>query len=102
MTEIFSQTELQNLVGAGLIKKHGGSGAYILTGKGNKLLDDAFVSDILPYIQRSYRDADIQRRLNIARLLLTFYRSGADVFTTGIDALGQGPGIFLPSNSLGR
>ena len=102
MTEIFSQTELQNLVGAGLIKKHGGSGAYILTGKGNKLLDDAFVSDILPYIQRSYRDADIQRRLNIASLLLTFYRSGADVFTTGIDALGQGPGIFLPSNTRGR
>ena len=31
MADIFSHTELQNLVGAGLIKKHGGSGAYILT-----------------------------------------------------------------------
>ena len=47
---------------------------------------------------RPYQEARRERRL----YLLTFYRSGADVFTTGIDALGQGPGIFLPSNTRGR
>lgn len=102
LADIFSPAELWNLAGAGLIKKHTGSGAYILTGKGNQLLDEAFDSGILPYTQKSYRNTDIQRRLYIAQLTLTAYRSGADVFTTGIEDLVQAPAIFLPSNSRGR
>ncbi len=99
---VFSKAEIANLTGAGFIKKHPGSGSYILAQKGCRLLDGTFKGDILPQMQRAYRETDIQRRLYIARLVLTAYRAGVHVFTTGIDELGDPPALFLPSNSRGR
>lgn len=102
LLEVFSETEFQNLEIVGLIKKHRGSGAYILTGKGSQLLDLHCGNQVLPEIQRSYRDADIQRRLYISRLMLTAYQAGVEVFTTAIDDLRKNPSMFLPSNNRGR
>ena len=102
LKETFSQTELANLASAGLIKKHTGSGACILTEKGHRLLDDALESDVLPQMQKSYRETDIQRRLYIAQMTLTAYRAGLNVFTTELGDLLEGPALFLPSNSRGR
>lgn len=98
----FSKTEIANLTGAGFIKKHQGSGAYVLTGRGGCLLDRAFAGEALPQMQRAYREADIQRRLHIAGLVLTAYRAGVDVFTSDIGGLSKSPALFLPSNSRGR
>lgn len=53
-------------------------------------------------MQRAYREADIQRRLHIAGLVLTAYRAGVDVFTSDIGGLSKSPALFLPSNSRGR
>ena len=53
-------------------------------------------------MQRAYREADVQRRLRIARLTLTAFRAGVHVFTTDIEDLCQEPALFLTSNSRGR
>ena len=53
-------------------------------------------------MQRAYRETDIQRRLYIARIAVTAFRAGINVFTTGIEELHQEPALFLPSNSRGR
>ncbi len=98
----FTRAEIANLAGAGYLKKHIKSGAYVLTVKGGRLLGDAFAGDTLPQVQRAYREADIQRRLYIARLAVTAFRAGVHVFTAGIDELKKEPSLFLPSNSRGR
>lgn len=99
---IFSRVEISNLTAANFIKRHPGSGTYILTQKGARLLDGVFKGGILPQMQRAYRDADIERRLYIARLVLTAYRAGVNVFTMSIDDMRESPALFLPSNSRGR
>ena len=72
----FTKAEIANLAGAGYIKSHSKSGAYVLTGRGGTLLDDAFAGDTLPQMQRAYRETDIQRRLYIACLTVTAFRAG--------------------------
>ena len=99
---MFSKAEIVNLLGAGFIKKHPGSGACVLTAKGGRLLDDAFKGEILPPMQRGYREADVQRRLHTAHLVLTAYRAGVDVFVTGIEDLNNAPSLYLPSNRRGH
>lgn len=99
---MFSKAEIANLLGAGFIKKHPGSGACVLTAKGGRLLDDAFKGKILPPMQRGYREADVQRRLHTARLVLTAYRAGVDVFVTDIEGLNSAPSLYLPSNRRGH
>lgn len=98
----FTKAEIANLAGAGYIKRHAKSGAYVLTGKGGRLLDDTFEEDVLPQMQRAYRETDIQRRLYIARLAVTAFRAGFHVFTAGIEDLRKEPALFLTSNSRGR
>lgn len=98
---VFSKAEIVNLSGAGFIKKHPGSGAYVLTAKAGRLLDSVFEGEVLPQLQRGYRESDIHRRLHIARLVLTAYRAWVHVFTTCIDDLASPPALFLPSNRRG-
>ena len=102
LEDAFSKAEIANLAGAGYLKRHAKSGAYVLTGRGGRLLDTAFSGHKLPQAQRAYREADIQRRLYIARLTVTAFRAGINVFTAGIEDLRKEPALFLPSNSRGR
>ena len=102
LEDAFSKAEIANLAGAGYLKRHAKSGAYVLTGRGGRLLDTAFSGHKLPQAQRAYREADIQRRLYIARLTVTAFRAGINVFTVGIEDLRKEPALFLPSNSRGR
>ncbi len=98
---IFSETEILNLMGAGLVKLHSGSASLILTGKGQKLIDEEYGNDI-PNMAPSYRDTDIARRVRTAKLILTAYRAGLSVFTMGMEALAAGFAIFLPSLARAR
>ena len=98
----FSKAEIANLAGVGYLKRHAKSGAYVLAGRGSRLLDTAFSGHKLPQAQRAYRETDIQRRLYIARLTVTAFRAGINVFTAGIEDLRKEPALFLPSNSRGR
>lgn len=98
----FTKAEIANLAGAGYIKRHAKSWAYVLTVKGGRLLGDAFAGDTLPQMQRAYRETDIQRRLYIACLTVTAFRAGVHVFTDDIEDLRKEPALFLPSNSRGR
>ena len=102
LEDAFSKAEIANLAGAGYLKRHAKSGAYVLTGRGSRLLDTAFSGHKLPQAQRAYRETDIQRRLYIARLTVTAFRAGINVFTAGIEDLRKEPALFLPSNSRGR
>jgi len=44
LTAVFSETEISNLIGAGLVKLHTGSASLILTGKGQQLLNEEYGS----------------------------------------------------------
>jgi len=98
---VFSDAEVSNLIGAGLIKLHTGSSSLILTGKGQRLLDEECEGDV-PHVVPSYRDTDIARRVRTAKLMLTAYRAGIHIFTMGLADLTSGPALFLPSLVRGR
>lgn len=101
LTAVFSETEISNLIGAGLVKLHTGSASLILTGKGQQLLNEEYGSAV-PNAAPSYREPDIARRVRAAKLVLTAYRSGVHVFTTGMEALTTGSALFLPSLARAR
>lgn len=98
---VFSESEILNLVGAGLMKLHSGSASLILTGKGQHLLNEEYGNDI-PNMAPSYREIDIARRVRTARLILTAYHAGLQVFTTDMEALTIGSALFLPSLTRAR
>jgi hypothetical protein len=101
LSRCFSEAEIHNLIAAGLLKTHSKSGALILTVNGNRLLDRAF-SKILPDIPLSYSEKDIRRRLRVARLTLTSYKAGLDVFSDDITGLANDSTFFMPSVMRGR
>ena len=98
---VFSETEILNLMGADFIKLHAGSGTLILTIKGHRFLDNECGS-AAPNIVPSYRESDIARRVRSASLVLTAYRAGFNVFTTGLEELASTPSLFMPALSRGR
>lgn len=100
LLSLFSETELLNLVGAGLMKLHTPSQSLLLTTKGQCLLDSIYPPQlrVLP----SYRESDICRHIRTAKLVLTAYHAGTDIFHTAIEDLTHGTGLFLPSLTRGR
>lgn len=94
LTGILSGTEIENILSAGLVKPHAKSEALVLTQKGTDLLKGIF-EDTLPVLTKSYHEAAIQRRVRQAALALTFYRGGANVFTTSTADLNTAPSLFL-------
>lgn len=95
LLRVITKTELQNLVGLGLLKIHEKSGALVLTSKGFSFLRTALRS-ALPVLAQSYHRAAIQRSLRQFGLALTAYHGGVHVFTISPKELLKSPSLFLP------
>ena len=97
----FSETELSNLACLSLIKVHQKSGSFVLTTKGNQLLDAA-IPDLPPPTPPAYRPSDTTRRLHLSEIMLTAYSAGLDVFAPNTSDLIRDQTLFLPSIARGR
>lgn len=64
---LFSERDIQNLIALGLIKIHQRSGSFVLTAKGNHLLNET-LSIAVPDTPPSYRPAEMLRRLRLSTL----------------------------------
>lgn len=98
---IFAERDIQNLMALGLIKLHQRSGSFVLTAKGNQLLNDT-LSCAVPDTPPSYRPAEMLRRLRLSTLAVTAYRAHIHIFTTGPEELSAGPSLFLTAGARGR
>ena len=97
----FDPTTVQNLISAGLVRRHKNSGSLALTEKGHVCLNDAGV--VCPERSPlSYREDLIRRRLRVSEIALTGYRAGLDPFTRTIQGLSKESSLFLPSVSRGQ
>lgn len=100
-TQTFSEIEISNLQALSLIKLHRSSGAYLLTAKGNRLLDEA-IPGLPTATPPAYKAADTIRRLHLSEILLTAYYSGLDPFVQNINVLIDNMTFYLPAISRGR
>ena len=91
---ISTETERENLLVLGLIRRHKTSGALIMSKKGVSLLQ-AFFDDLPPKYPPSYHAAIIQRRLRLSRLALTAYSGKVDIFLSQNKLLVNTPSMFL-------
>lgn len=98
---LFSQTTIRNMVALGYIKQHKKSGAFILATKGKQLLNRT-LSHLPPDTPLSYHSVAVQRRIRLSKLLITAYRSSADVFTTGVEDLSDTPSLYIPAITRGQ
>ena len=101
LLSVIGETELQNLISLGLIKRHEKSGAAVLTAKGASFLQAVFHSGV-PMLAQSYHSAAIQRRLRQSMLALTAYRGAVDIFITSPEELSRSPTLFLPTITRGH
>ena len=101
LTETFSEIEITNLQALSLIKLHRSSGAYLLTAKGNRLLDEA-IPGLPTATPPAYKAADTIRRLHLSEIMLTAYSSGLDPFALHTNTLLENLTFFLPAISRGR
>lgn len=95
----FDEDEVRNLMSAGLIRKHKGSGSLSLTEKGRRSLLPADCPERAPL---SYRRNLIERRMRVADLIMTAYRARMGLFTETAQAMRENGAVFLPSLSRGR
>lgn len=98
---LFSERDIQNLMALGLIKIHQRSGSFVLTAKGNQLLNET-LSIAAPDTPPSYRPAEMLRRLRLSTLAVTAYRAHIHIFTTGPEELSDSPSLFLTAGARGR
>lgn len=98
---LFSERDIQNLMALGLMKIHQRSGSFVLTAKGNQLLNNT-LSIVAPDTPPSYRPAEMLRRLRLSKLAVTAYRAHIHIFTTGPEELSSSPSLFLTAGSRGR
>nr|WP_325237729.1 hypothetical protein [uncultured Oscillibacter sp.] len=90
-----SRTEYENLIALKLIRLHETSGALVLAKEGLSLLTAIYGGDAIPKISQCYRPPIIQRRLRLARLVLTAYGGGVNPFTLTTMELVKPPALFL-------
>lgn len=95
------QRAVDDMVGQGYIKLHEKSGSFVLTAKGNQLLNGT-LTHLPPDTPLSYRPTETQRRIRLSKLLVTSYRGAVQVFTTDVGELSTTPTLFLPAVVRGR
>ena len=101
LRKLLTETEYENLMWLKLIRKHEKSGSIMLTKKGGVFLES--ISDKpLPVLAQSYHKDAIQRRLRLSKLVLTAYRSGADVFISSPEKLARSSSLFLSAVTRNR
>lgn len=101
LREWLTEAELNNLLFIGFIRQHAKSGAMVLSNRGRSFLQAA-LSGAVPELAQSYHQDAIQRRLRLARLVLTARRGGTDPFTTSMEELAVSPRLFLSAVTRGR
>lgn len=101
LTWLASETELQNLICLGLVKRHRSSGACALTSRGLSFVGELFSSRV-PNLSQSYHKDAILRRLRVSRVALTAYRAGVQIFTISTEELSASPTLFLSAITRSR
>ena len=101
LNAISFETERENLIRLGLVRRHAGSGAFALSGSGRLFLQEVLDGKI-PQLTQSYHSDAIQRRLRLARMALTSYQGGIDLFTTSTAELSDSPKMFLSAITRSR
>lgn len=97
----FSEVEVKNLVGSGMMKFYNTSRTLVLAKRDKQLLC-ALYDDRLPTITPTYHTNAIKRRLRLSRLMLTAYKANIEIFTTEADELKAAPSLFLSTITRGR
>lgn len=72
LSSISTETERENLITLGLIKRHQRSDTLLLTNSGRAFLQAALEGDV-PNLTLSYHDAAIERRVRLSSLMMTAY-----------------------------
>lgn len=101
LNRISSETERQNLLSLGLIKLHERSKTLTITARGKALLH-AVLEGNIPDMTFSYREAVIDRRIRLSRLMLTAYTAGIDVFVTASKGIDERASMFLTAITRNR
>ena len=70
LSSISTETERENLITLGLIKRHQRSDTLLLTNSGRAFLQAALEGDV-PNLTLSYHDAAIERRVRLSSLMMT-------------------------------
>ena len=96
LNSMSTETERENLIYLGLVKRHDRSGTLTLTANGRSLLH-VILEGAIPSLTLSYHDAAIERRVRLSRLILTAYHAGIDVFTTAANNMTGHSALFLTS-----
>ena len=101
LAQAFSEEEILNLQALSLVKRYKPGNAFVLTAKGNRLLDRV-MQGLPPATPPAYREPDTTRRLRSSEIMLTAYQAGIDVFARDPSGLQPDQTLFLPSISRGR
>ena len=101
LCQLVSELEIANLPTLSMVKLYRSSGAYLLTAKGNRLLDEA-IPGLPAATPPAYKAADTIRRLHLSEIMLTAYSSGVDPFALHTNSLLENLTFFLPAISRGR
>ena len=98
---VFREQDIQNLIALGLMKLHRRSGSFVLTARGNQLINEA-LPRVAPDTPPSYRPVETLRRIRLSKLAATAYRAHVHIFTTGPEDLSSSPSLFLPAIARGK
>lgn len=101
LSSISTETERENLITLGLIKRHQRSDTLLLTNGGRAFLQAALEGDV-PNLTLSYHDAAIERRVRLSSLMMTAYHAGINVFTITANSLAEPSTLFITAITRSR
>lgn len=101
LSSISTETERENLITLGLIKRHQRSDTLLLTNSGRAFLQAALEGDV-PDLTLSYHDAAIERRVRLSSLMMTAYHAGINVFTITANSLAEPSTLFITAITRSR
>ena len=101
LSSISTETERENLITLGLIKRHQRSDTLLLTNSGRAFLQAALEGDV-PNLTLSYHDAAIERRVRLSALMMIAYHAGINVFTITANSLAEPSTLFITAITRSR
>ena len=101
LSSISTETERENLITLGLIKRHQRSDTLLLTNSGRAFLQAALEGDV-PNLTLSYHDAAIERRVRLSSLMMTAHHAGINVFTITANSLAEPSTLFITAITRSR
>ena len=101
LSSISTETERENLITLGLIKRHQRSDTLLLTNGGRAFLQAALEGDV-QNLTLSYHDAAIERRVRLSSLMMTAYHAGINVLTITANSLAEPSTLFITAITRSR